>query len=1137
MPEAAKHENEFTRLNALRRLGILDTPKEDSYDNIARLAAELCGTPIGIISLVDEDRQWFKAMVGLDVRQTPRCQAFCAHAINLPEALVVPDATKDQRFVDNALVNGEPHIRFYAGIPLFTAADKMPVGTLCVMSDQVMTLDDRQLKALSVLAAHAESLLQLRESNLQLAQRDMLLDTSHDAIFSWTEEEGVLSWNRGAERTFGFTRNEALGRRPYELLKTHDALTGKAPDTLSEGKEWVGELVHQSKAGDPIIVSTRRQSISMGTGNMFLETSRDISKSKESDRTLLRTQAALDTAAEAVFWVKPGGHIFYVNDAACRSLQYTMEELQTMHVTDIDPDMKVPAALDKVASFVEKHQSATFQTTHQRKDGTTFPVEVSSRLIEFRDDVFACTIVRDISDRLAEKRKLESLTAEFQRIFDALPVGVVTTNTQRVITRVNPAFEKMFGYEAKDLLGKTGKSLYGDAGQFDANSQFDMTGRRNHNLEAAAGVPFEMNLRRRNGETFTAKNIGTEFRNASGDVVGFVGIVQDISDSVAARREMEQLSEDRRAMLELLGTTDGVWSWQVGTDTCEYTPGFRSILGFEGDDVRAFPNSLEAFNERVHPDDVAELWRVTNESLAKREPYFHEYRLRHTDNTYIWVRARANSIYSETGEPIKMVGSIYDISSQKEAEIDREHFFNAGIQLYGVADLATATWLRLSDSWADVLGFQVQELLKMPFLESAHPEDREAIIARMRQLKDGVPVRGFLGRMQHKDGSYRWINWNASHPTPGESAVFFTAVDVTDADHDVLRKIADAVPMTLYVLDIKEQRNVFVNRHVKTLLGYTSAEAMALGDNFVQKLMHPDDVPRIVEHFEQISRGTDDQRFDIEYRMAHKSGHFRQIYSTNRIFKRSPDGSVQQIIGTAAPLDDLAILRRYASELEAANEELEEFAYIASHDLKQPLRGIDNLARWIEIDGGEALPAVVREHLAKLKGRVARMESLLDDLLAYSRIGRTTSSVVEFDVGQLVDGVVELLAPPKGFRIECRGPMPVMTTERIPLEQVFRNLIGNAIKHRQRDDGCATISAKQIGQFMEFTVCDDGPGIAPEYHDRVFRMFHTLRPRDEVEASGMGLALAKKQIESHGGEITLDSVEGQGTEFRFTWPI
>jgi two-component system, NtrC family, sensor kinase len=169
MPEAPLHPDEPVRLQALRNLEILDTLPEAAYDDIAWLAADLCKTPIALISLVDDRRQWFKACHGLEVRETPRAFAFCAHAILTPDQpLIVSDATLDLRFKDNPLVTGEPGIRFYAGIPLSTRTDAMPVGTLCVISDHVMELTERQYHSLRVLANHAEKLLHLKESTMEL---------------------------------------------------------------------------------------------------------------------------------------------------------------------------------------------------------------------------------------------------------------------------------------------------------------------------------------------------------------------------------------------------------------------------------------------------------------------------------------------------------------------------------------------------------------------------------------------------------------------------------------------------------------------------------------------------------------------------------------------------------------------------------------------------------------------------------------------------------------------------------------------------------------------------------------------------------------------------------------------------------
>ena len=228
-------------------------------------------------------------------------------------------------------------------------------------------------------------------------------------------------------------------------------------------------------------------------------------------------------------------------------------------------------------------------------------------------------------------------------------------------------------------------------------------------------------------------------------------------------------------------------------------------------------------------------------------------------------------------------------------------------------------------------------------------------------------------------------------------------------------------------------------------------------------------------------------------------------------------------------------IQRYVTELERSNRELDQVAYSVSHDLKAPLRAVHNLADWIAEDAGHLMPENSRGDLALMQQRIVRMERLLEDLLAYSRIGRGKHSVDPIDCGELVREVVQLLAPSAGFTIQI-GELPVLSAERAPLEQVFRNLIGNAIKHHDRADGRVEITARDLGERVEFVVRDDGPGIPAEYHALVFQMFKTLKPRDEVEGSGMGLALVKKIVENQRGSITLTSSPGQGAAFQFTWP-
>jgi PAS domain S-box-containing protein len=225
------------------------------------------------------------------------------------------------------------------------------------------------------------------------------------------------------------------------------------------------------------------------------------------------------------------------------------------------------------------------------------------------------------------------------------------------------------------------------------------------------------------------------------------------------------------------------------------------------------------------------------------------------------------------------------------------------------------------------------------------------------------------------------------------------------------------------------------------------------------------------------------------------------------------------------------------TELERSNRELDQFAHIASHDLKAPLRAITNLAAWVSQDAAEVLPATSQEHLAKLRGRIKRMEVLLDDLLAYSRAGRQRHSPEPVNVTALVQTVVDLLAPPPGFVVKSSASIPLLRAERVPLEIVLRNLIGNAFKHHpQPSTGRVDITAQLQGQWAEFSVIDNGSGIDPAFHERVFEIFRTLKARDEVEGSGMGLTVVKKLVESRGGTIQVISSVGEGATFRFTWP-
>ncbi len=229
------------------------------------------------------------------------------------------------------------------------------------------------------------------------------------------------------------------------------------------------------------------------------------------------------------------------------------------------------------------------------------------------------------------------------------------------------------------------------------------------------------------------------------------------------------------------------------------------------------------------------------------------------------------------------------------------------------------------------------------------------------------------------------------------------------------------------------------------------------------------------------------------------------------------------------------VLAQTTVNLEKRNAELDQFAYIVSHDLKAPLRAIANLSQWIEEDLEDKLTEDTRHQMDLMRSRVYRMEALINGVLEYSRVGRLRTELEVVDVEALLAEVIDSLAPPPGFTVKVMPGMPTLITERLLLEQVFANLISNGIKHNHRPNGKIVISGEDKTDFYEFAVADDGPGIAPEFHEKVFVIFQTLEPRDKVENTGVGLAIVKKIIEDKGGTIYLESKLEQGTIFRFTW--
>ncbi len=344
---------------------------------------------------------------------------------------------------------------------------------------------------------------------------------------------------------------------------------------------------------------------------------------------------------------------------------------------------------------------------------------------------------------------------------------------------------------------------------------------------------------------------------------------------------------------------------------------------------------------------------------------------------------------------------------------------------------------------------------------------------------------------------------------------------------DAYQRVIGLVPHPMLIINLAGEI-LYANTAISKLLGYSPEELnkMALG----QLVPEPSD---IFQAFRSNSFQDSDEQFflgksdDLKIICSDKTSLYIELSITPF---ETTDGCF-----VMASIVDVNDHHTTEIELSRSNQELDQFAYVASHDLKAPLRGIDNLVGWIweDIDDRES----VIEHIQLMRCRIQRMKTLLDDLLEYSRVGRMDDEIDLVDINFLVQDLYQQSSPPEGFTLDQPGkPVEPFETLAAPFGQVIRNLINNAIKHNNAEKGLIRIHAIDKGDVVEIIVEDNGPGIEAKYHDQIFGMFEKLKSKDEVEGSGMGLAMVKKICASVGGSISVASSKGHGSQFCVIWP-
>lgn len=598
---------------------------------------------------------------------------------------------------------------------------------------------------------------------------------------------------------------------------------------------------------------------------------------------------------------------------------------------------------------------------------------------------------------------------------------------------------------------------------------------------------------------------------------------------------------------------------------CRNGPGWPMLYASRAaEQITGYPAS--AFTEQpllwgslMLPEDAPAMAKKLAEQLAQGTDIQVEYRIRHRDGSIRWIEGNARLKKLNDGSEI-YEGLNVDITQRKASEqalAESEARYKAladNSPVISIRCLNEPGWpmLYMSKAALAITGYEAAEFVDRGLLFGALvlAEDIEPLQQSIAEQLARGPVLQTNFRLRRQDGEIRWLEGNVRLLTlsNGSEGYEGTLTDITDRKESelLLAERADALeratvaihaariaPFSWYV----ERDFVETNALGETLHGLTADDTDRSMAGFMARV-HPDDREALASNLRQMIEQQQPE-FAFEYRTLSQQGRVRWVRNVGSLTTENG------VLHTTGAVMDATIevevqraLEERTREMERANTELDEFTYIASHDLKEPLRGIHNYARFIAEDYADKLDAGGQHMLKAVSEQAERMQRLIEDLLEIARLGREPMKQSETDLDKLVDEVLASLSFSLAEKkVEVRKqPLGRIVCDRVRVGEVFRNLITNALKYNDKPVPVIEIGCREsaLGE-TEFYVQDNGIGIKPDFHARVFAPFKRLHAKDAYGGgSGVGLAIVKRIVEAHGGHIGIRSEPGAGATFAFT---
>lgn len=1068
-----------------------------SLDYVTRLAADVLNVPTALICLIGEDRLILQSAVGIaepweSTREMPLSHSYCQYALGSSMPLVIDDARLDPRIQSTPAAVEEQWVA-YVGVPL--CSEGQVLGTLCGLDTEPRAWSPDEIQRLCALAAMVQ-----RDWDAAAFQRQAQMEQQR--LRNIVDAQQAIA-------AVGLDVDAAMA----EIAERARRLTGAAAAVieLAEGED----MVYRAACGAASAHLGLRLKIASSISGLSVQTGR-----------ILRSD---DTEAD------PRVDADACRRVGARSLVVVPLQLEKHTVGVLKVFDPSPAAFD---------------------DSDVEMLQLVAGLL-----ASSLSQARRFQDQQSLASELRVSQERYRSVFQGARDGFFLVETDAAgefrYADVNPRLEEITGIPVAAFVGSRPEDVLPPQTAIRVKALYARV------LETGqAAEVLHTNLLPR-GEVTTRTRLHP-LQSETGSVAGVLGITEDVTareqEKTALRDALERYTLVQRA------TNDTIWDWNLGSGHLSWNEGITTTFGYTPEQVRA---DVDWWAELLHPDDATRVGASLEAAIqGAAASWSEEYRLRRADGSYAVVQDRGYLQRNEQGVAVRAIGSMQDISVQRLAQTELEAAMQraeisalrleavlealpVGVFITDEAGLVQVTNPAASTIWGGkaprvgIESYGQYRAWSARTGEALLPEDwpiARAIRTRRDVLDEELVIQAF-------DGTPKTVLASGvvfRHPDGEVLGGVAVNVDITDrkrAEQALeerearFRSLIENASDLITVIDSAGAMQ-YNSAAAPRILGYAPEE---LRDRTFFEFTHPDDLESIGGTFERTLRNPGEPiAYNLRFRRSDGTYRWLEGIATNLLTDPSVQGIVANSHDVTERVEASKKLEAYSRELERSNRELQDFAYIASHDLQEPLRKVQAFGDRLKGRYADLLDEAGRDYLERMQGAANRMQTLIQDLLTYSRVTSKAQPFEPVVLRQVLSDVEQDLSrrfETSQGRLEV-GELPEIEADPVQMRQLFQNLVGNALKfHREGVAPIVTISGSSVGDTIEIRIQDNGIGFEPQYAERMFRPFERLHGRLAYEGTGIGLAIVRKIVERHNGSIKAEGDPGQGATFLVQLPL